>query len=277
MSNFYTCPHCGKSIEISQKDIHENYCLYVPKKEEFDDLIPCEICNNFINFSDYQEHIETCGTRRTQSINNIMSVLSSYINQENQVNNQENQEENEESDGTNDVNQDAEPINNNQEEPMDIDEPELTTPDIINEETEPESGFAITPNIPSNVLQSLFSSINQSNILTTTNPVYNIPYDSISNINQLPPYDDLFGPLDNYANLTNLSDQIGDVEVGIENLDNVLDSIKLEEEIMCPICQNNHLEIKRTKCNHDFCEDCISTWLSRKKTCPICLKDLDEN
>ena len=27
----------------------------------------------------------------------------------------------------------------------------------------------------------------------------------------------------------------------------------------------------------DFCEECISTWLSRKKTCPICLKDLDEN
>ena len=83
MSSFYTCIHCGKSIEISQKDIHENFCLYVPKKEEFDDLIPCEICNNFINFSDYQEHIETCGTRRTESINNIMSVLSSYINQVN--------------------------------------------------------------------------------------------------------------------------------------------------------------------------------------------------
>ena len=273
MSNFYTCIHCGKSIEISQKDIHENFCLYVPKKEEFDDLIPCEICNNFINFSDYQEHTETCGIRRTQSINNIMSVLSSYINQINNPENQEsldnNQEENEESDGTNNVNQEV--------EPMDIDEPELT-PDIINEEIEPELDSDVLLNLPSNnVLQSLFSSINQSNILTITNPVYNIPYNSLSDVDHLPSSGNLFDTIDNYANLTNLSDQIGDVEVGIENLDNVLDSIKLEEETICPICQNNHLEIKRTKCNHDFCDYCISTWLSRKKTCPICLKDLDEN
>lgn len=274
MSSFYTCIHCGKSIEISQKDIHENYCLYVPKKEEFDDLIPCEICNNFINFSDYQEHTETCGTRRTQSINNIMSVLSSYINQINNPENQENNQENQDNQGNNPDNQE----NNNQEvEPMDIDEPELT-PDSINNETEPELDF--TPNIPiinNNILQSLFSSINQSNILTITNPVYNIPYNSLSDVDHLPSSGNLFDTIDNYANLTNLSDQIGDVEVGIENLDNVLDSIKLEEETICPICQNNHLEIKRTKCNHDFCEYCISTWLSRKKTCPICLKDLDEN
>ena len=88
MTNFYTCSHCGKSIEINQKDIHENYCLYVPKLEEFDDLIPCEVCNNFINFSDYQEHIESCGTRRAPSMNTLMNTINNYINQ---MNNPENQ------------------------------------------------------------------------------------------------------------------------------------------------------------------------------------------
>ena len=68
MSNFYTCTYCGKSIEISHKDIHENYCLYVPKNEEFNDLIPCEICNNYINFSEYGEHVENCGDNNLKAI-----------------------------------------------------------------------------------------------------------------------------------------------------------------------------------------------------------------
>ena len=86
MSNFYTCTYCGKSIEISHKDIHENYCLYVPKNEEFNDLIPCEICHNFINFSDYEEHVENCGriSDYGENIRSFMGIIENYLNQHNE-------------------------------------------------------------------------------------------------------------------------------------------------------------------------------------------------
>ena len=45
--------------------------------------------------------------------------------------------------------------------------------------------------------------------------------------------------------------------------------VKIEE---CPICMNSsEKKIKINNCNHEFCENCIKTWLLKNSiTCPLC-------
>ena len=42
----------------------------------------------------------------------------------------------------------------------------------------------------------------------------------------------------------------------------------------CPICDESKCHIQ-TKCNHNFCEECIITWLDKSKRCPYCRDNLD--
>ena len=47
----------------------------------------------------------------------------------------------------------------------------------------------------------------------------------------------------------------------------------LEERFTtCPICQNTVNDPRKTTCNHIFCEECISRWLTQRarSTCPTC-------
>ena len=37
----------------------------------------------------------------------------------------------------------------------------------------------------------------------------------------------------------------------------------------CSICYENKL-IKNTICNHQFCYECLGSWLKIKKECPMC-------
>ena len=38
----------------------------------------------------------------------------------------------------------------------------------------------------------------------------------------------------------------------------------------CPICHDNLSEPTKLHCKHIFCEECVSTWFDREKTCPMC-------
>ena len=80
MEDKYTCPHCKEKIDIDKKDLHNNYCLYTPKNEEFDDLIPCEFCNSFISFGEYASHTAQCGllnlgSRTSFTLNPVYNVI----------------------------------------------------------------------------------------------------------------------------------------------------------------------------------------------------------
>ena len=57
----YKCPHCNNTIELSNKEQHLKYCIEAPSENEYENLIPCEICDSFIPFDEYSSHIETCG------------------------------------------------------------------------------------------------------------------------------------------------------------------------------------------------------------------------
>lgn len=54
---------------------------------------------------------------------------------------------------------------------------------------------------------------------------------------------------------------------------------KLDKNI-CPIClvsnlDQNETHIRKTECGHQFCDQCIKTWLSKSKTCPLCRTKLE--
>ncbi len=46
-------------------------------------------------------------------------------------------------------------------------------------------------------------------------------------------------------------------------------------ELLCGICQDELCDTVTTNCYHDFCKCCISTWLSKNKSCPICRATVD--
>jgi len=39
---------------------------------------------------------------------------------------------------------------------------------------------------------------------------------------------------------------------------------------MCPICQEKMISPIVLRCTHIFCEDCVSEWFERERTCPLC-------
>jgi hypothetical protein len=50
----------------------------------------------------------------------------------------------------------------------------------------------------------------------------------------------------------------------------------VDEELLCGICTNVLLEPKSCKEGHTFCDVCITTWLARKKSCPLDRKKLEK-
>jgi hypothetical protein len=93
---------------------------------------------------------------------------------------------------------------------------------------------------------------------------------------------------DTYEDLSELCERIGNVTIGVKDInDSAPATICLEniENNKCPICFENFNSIiskndnfirKIKKCKHLFCSECITTWLSDHKTCPICKIDLED-
>jgi hypothetical protein len=84
-----------------------------------------------------------------------------------------------------------------------------------------------------------------------------------------------------YEDLLNLCDHIGYHKPGIKDIDAVTTVVEeeercrlLKEEETCRICLECFTledEIRKiNSCNHVFGSDCIKTWFSENKTCPLC-------
>jgi Ring finger domain len=74
----------------------------------------------------------------------------------------------------------------------------------------------------------------------------------------------------------------GSISKGIENKDQVTTTVPFNDvpgDVICTICQDSfgpEKTIKKTSCNHYFCQECLYTWLNDHNTCPNCFKQLEQ-
>lgn len=242
----YKCEKCQKIINIDNREIHEMSCLYTFSLEDYQNLIPCELCEDLINIEDYQNHVTNCINASryiplntpiqaaTQSQANA-DLVNMYRNILEQVNpqNQNNQPPNHENHEVND----SELSNENVDQ-----QPPLLNINIDN---------------PNEILNMLLGAYYTENINPLFN-VFNLPNQEHD---------------ETYEDLINLGNTIGDVEVGVSDINKVS---KIDfKEINCSICSEDAKIIRRTTCNHEFCLKCLTRWLESKKTCPICMIELE--
>jgi hypothetical protein len=117
----------------------------------------------------------------------------------------------------------------------------------------------------------------QNNQQTQTQQPHQLP--SLASL--LPP----FPLVDEYEYNLMLANRLGKVERGIKNIDEVSKIIEeYEANDICPICQDTiedirkdeNMSIRKTICDHIFCDKCIKTWLEKNVRCPVCNEDLDD-
>ena len=107
------CLKCGLEIENDKIDDHNLTCSYAFSNADFENLIPCEFCNELISFEDYQTHVNICSTRSTRipippqlpifNIRNFPSLNNNQANSEMEL---------EEDEDENNINRNINGINN---------------------------------------------------------------------------------------------------------------------------------------------------------------------
>lgn len=255
--DFYECPQCKNKIKNEHRESHELYCVNSIRQSEFENLIPCEICNNLIPFDNFMNHMENCNRQQTNIIPPPPTALLNLLNNFPPLNNQPPPEENDENtDSLNEAN------NEN------LNENENTDPgpnnSNINFFTLPLPPIDPNTDIQTQINNLLSNITNIDNLIgTQTN------FTELLNLNN-----EELNIGDDYQNLTNLINQVGNVNVGIDDINKVT-TIEVNT-IDCPICGDQFDIVRRTACNHDFCFSCLNEWIKENNTCPICSTELKE-
>ena len=141
-------------------------------------------------------------------------------------------------------------LNDNDSENMEVDnESDNDLPDLISDnEDQPEIDTNNVMSMFMNIINSSIQELNADNIII--NP-----------------------GIDDYTELTNLSETIGNVEIGIDNPDEYFKKT-VNIGFKCPICYNTCENTMITSCNHEICLDCTKEWYSKNKKCVICMNEI---
>ena len=249
-----TCQYCALEFEEDEIEKHQFECVssYQNSSINFENKIPCEICNELIDFEKYNDHLNIC-SQPTASIpllfsrfNTGTANLLNLLNLPNPPNNTENIDNNE-NQNTNEVDNIEESIDNlNAEVPTNIEE-------NSNE------------NIDSTTLNHNFDynvNLINYNINLINHLLRNSQFRNTQNV-------------DSYESYTELDNSI--VKVGLD-MNTVSSRIELNELTKCPICLEdfeNGTQFRKVKCNHLFCEECLEDWLEENKKCPVCMNELE--
>ena len=256
------------------------------------DLIPCEICNELIPFNEYQNHIEECdipnllplpifpinnNTSNTNIGINPLNILYpfNYLHRLNQSNLNVEQNNgnvslipnNNENNGNNNIE------NNNQLLDNDIDSDSDSDSDS-DDDSGDNNDIDDFNNLDHNNILNILNT-NNSNILnfggsSEINNLINLLRVNVNNNRRIIQNINLFNN-DEYESLNNLSERIGDVKIGVKNIDDIIIKKSSNNNSECLICREENNEIyKLNKCNHEYCIKCINKWFSENKKCPIC-------
>ena len=260
--DYYECPQCKSKVKNEHRESHELYCINSIRASEYANLIPCEICNNLIQFEDFITHMENCSVPRIPPPpSNLINILNNFP----PLNN------------TNIDNIDSN-IDNNIDSNIDIGE--NTEDENLDQEAHPEVPQVNNmPNfytLPLPPINNINTADIQNQINELLNNITNIDNYLGNNENNLPAFMNIIGNgnNDDYQNFTNLINQVGNVNVGIDDINKVT-TIEVNT-IDCPICGDKFEIVRRTACSHDFCFNCLNEWIKENKTCPICTTELKE-
>ena len=240
--DFYTCPVCNTQVNNSEREQHEMICNNAFREEEFMDMIPCEVCGRLVNYENYSEHLNRCYSFTGISDNvNFTEQLDSAINNlQNIINNNQLN-----------INNTNSNLNENENENMDVDsESDNDIPPLVSDNLN-EHGL----NVDADNVMNIFMNILNSGISGSANNIIINP------------------EIDDYTELTNLSETIGNVEIGIENPDAYFKKT-VNIGFKCPICYNICENTMITSCNHEICADCTKEWYSKNKKCVICMNEI---
>lgn len=204
--------------------------------EDISNHIPCELCHELIHMNNFENHLNTC--IMVQGRHQILNMVENPGNI-----------------SLNNISRLLNIVQYPEEDSSFSDEQDLN--ENIN--------FSYQTPIPNN--ETPPGRFNQTEI--STNISQGIVFNLISNILGIPYGDN--------ENLTELFERVGVVEKGIDNIEDVSCLVSGNDNLNCPICQAEcKIPIRKTLCNHSFCDSCISHWLSKSKKCPSCMQDLEE-
>lgn len=261
-SDFYECPECKTKVKNIHRETHDLYCRNTIKASEYANLIPCEICGNLINFDDFMTHMETCGRAIPPPPSSLINLLSSFppLNTSRTTESSEHEDtEHEDTEEVPSLNSNNESLNNTLPSLQPLPLPPLTSENIHEQINE------LLRNIT-----EIDNMIDRNNIDQNTS---RMPFPMMFRINN-PNINEPNNSDDDYQHFTNLINQMGNVSVGIDDINKVT-TIEVNK-IDCPICGDEHEIIRRTSCGHDFCFNCLNEWIRENKTCPVCSLELKE-
>ncbi|CAH2233887.1 interaptin-like isoform X1 [Pararge aegeria] len=70
-------------------------------------------------------------------------------------------------------------------------------------------------------------------------------------------------------NATSNTSEVGNTIQTLTEVGNIMES-----ELQCSICAELFVDATTLNCSHTFCKYCITTWMKKKRECPICRKDI---
>ena len=232
-----------------------------------EEWIPCEICETLVRFCDYREHAYTCLSTHPENRQRSLPLMSDlFFSFQDEIlgtiripvadlidaiNQGRTSNLPYNADNTEDGTADGEDANGTE----DGDDVDSTIDDQAYE--------TYAPRMNANGHQSLFFTPN----------LLMIPDAAIIQMNE-------------YEFNTLYSEVLGNVEVGIKDLTQVLEDVdnskNIKDDDVCVVCQEYlsslpaETKVVQTLCKHKFCKTCIEPWLAKHKKCPTCMTDLQE-
>ena len=291
------CQYCKKNIEKEKLDTHELYCVSNFNTNN-NNLIPCEICNNFIEFDKYNSHITRCSLysnifnapRRIMRIPIPRSIPTPSLTPTSTPNSGSVPTSTPNSGHVLTSTPNSGPVPTSTYNPNNIqnmlyflpiiplDIPENNT--NIESAESPESPL---PPLPPNLLESQELPPLPPNLLESQElPNQLGVQDSlVSSLPEVPTFnpgniDFIMNTLNNITgnDYESLSQLDNNNETQGCNIDEKSEKIECKEKENCVICYDEFNKMNKLKCGHLFCYECLEEWLKENKKCPICLIEL---